>query len=114
MLLLFLVHIEHLKLDYIKKILGIKGNRAAKKWLNDNSIPISTVCGKSVVDKFTFEFKRQQILVEELRISYPNNWFEIYDASTTDKGMVQSIREIYPEVKLVKKVNSNTTRRFIK
>jgi len=114
MLLLLLIHIEYLKINDIEDILDVKDNRAVKKWLNDNGIPISTISGKSVVDKFTFEFKRQQLLVEELRISYPNNWFEIYNANTTDKGMVQSIRAIYPDVKLVKKANSNTTKRFIK
>jgi len=114
MLFLFLAHIEYLKISDIKEILDVKDNRAAKKWLKKNSIPISTVCGRKVVNQFTFKLKRQQLLVDELRLSYPNNWFEIYDANTTDKGMVQSIRALYPDVKLVKKANSNITRKFIK
>lgn len=113
MIFLLLIHIEYLKLSEIAEILDLKDNRSVKNWLNANGVPMSNI-GGNVVDKFLFEFKRQQLLVDEIRISYPNNWFEIYNANTTDKGMVQSIRAIYPDVKLVKKANSNTKRKFIK
>ena len=114
MIFLLLIHIDYLKLNDIKVILDVKDNRAVKNWLNDNGIPITTMCGRPVVNQFTFELKRQQLLVEELRISYPNNWFEIYDANTDDKGMVKSIRELYPETKPVNKTKNNGITKFIK
>ncbi|WP_242094311.1 hypothetical protein [Aestuariivivens sediminicola] len=86
-------------------ILGLKDSRSAKKWLHDNNVAISIIGGRSAVCQFTFELKRQQLLVEELRLSYPNKWFEIYEANTPNKGMVKAIRELYPESKLIKKGN---------
>ena len=114
MILLFLYIPEYLKLNEIAIILGLKGNRSAKKWLSRNGIPISTVGNYNVVDRFLFEFKRQQIFVEQLRNSYPTNWFEIYDVNTQDKGMVKAIRELYPELTLVKKTRNNIGKKFIK
>ena len=113
MLCLFL-HIDHLKIADIAKILGLKDNRSAKKWLRDNGISISVVGGKNVVDKFLFEFKRQQLLVGELRKSYPTNWFEIYDTKTEDKVMVQAIRKLYPKLDLVKKTSQKCLNTYIK
>ncbi|MEL4456946.1 hypothetical protein [Lutimonas vermicola] len=95
-------------------MLGLIDNRSAKKWLTDNGIPIKKIGGKNVVDKFTFEFKRQQLVVEDLKKSYPNNWFEIYDANTEDKGMVQAIRELYPNLDLIKKTSKNRIKKYIK
>ena len=95
-------------------ILDLKDNRAAKKWLHDNNIMISSLGGKKVVSQFSFEFKRQQLLVEELRKSYPTNWFEIYDANTQDKGMVKSILSLYPKIKANKKIKNNRIKQIIK
>ena len=114
MTLLFLYIPEYLKLSEIAIILGLKGNRSAKKWLSDNGIPISTVGNHNVVDRFIFEFKRQQIFVEQLRKSYPTNWFEIYDANTTDKGMVKAIRELYPLVSSIKRSKGTTIKKYIR
>ena len=106
---LSLIHIDYLKMQDVCNILGLKDYRSAKKWLHDNNIVISTMGGKNVVCQFSFEFKRQQEFVEQLKVSYPIKWFEIYDANTTDKGMVKSIRELYPETKAAnKKANKNT------
>jgi hypothetical protein len=114
MILLFFVHIDHLKLADIASTLGLKDSRSAKKWLCDNGIPIKKIGGKNVVNKFLFEFKRQQLIVEDLKKSYPNNWFEIYDAKTDDKGMVKAISELYPKIDLVKKISNNQREKFIK
>ena len=94
-------------------ILGLKDSRSAKKWLYDNSIPIKKIGGRNVVCQFAFEFKRQQIAVEELRKRYPTNWFEIYDANTEDKGMVKSILALYPKTKAVNKTKKNRIKKFI-
>ena len=113
MLLLLLIHIDHLKTADIASILGLKSNRAAKKWLYDNGIPINKIGNKNVVCQFSFEFKRQQIVVEELRKRYPTNWFEIYDANTEDKGMVKSILALYPKTKAVNKTKKNRIKKYI-
>ena len=88
-------------------ILGLSDGRSAKKWLYDNNVPISKIGSSPVVNSFSFELKRQQLLVEELRISYPNNWFEIYDANTKDKGMVKSIKALYPVITSTIKIKKN-------
>lgn len=93
--------------------LGLKDNRSAKKWLHDNNVPISIIGGRAVVSQFAFKLKRQQLLVEQLMISYPNKWFEIYDAHTSDKDMVKSIRELYPEVRGSKKSSTSKTKKYI-
>lgn len=113
MIFLFLALIEYLKIEDVTNILGLKDSRSAKKWLCDNGIPIKKIGGRNVVCQFSFEFKRQQILVEELRISYPTNWFEIYDANTKDKGMVKSILALYPKIKAAKKASNNRIKKYI-
>jgi len=112
MLCLFL-HIDHLKIADIAKTLGLKDSRSAKKWLDDNGVPITKIGGKNVVSQFAFEFKRQQLEVEGLRISYPNKWFEIYDANTPNKAIVKSIRELYPETSVTKKISNKSIKQFI-
>ena len=92
----------------------MRDNRSAKKWLCVNSIPIKKIGGKNVVDKFLFEFKRQQLIVEDLKKSYPNKWFEIYDAKTDDKGMVKAISELYPKMDFIKKTSNTQRNKFIK
>jgi len=88
-------------------ILGLRDGRSAKKWLHDNNVPTSKIGSSPVVNSFSFELKRQQLLVEELRISHPNKWFEIYDANTKDKGMVNSIRALYPAMTSTRKTKKN-------
>lgn len=107
MVLFLFMHIEYLKISDVKKALDLKDDRTTKNWLSEKGIPIKTIGGKNVVSQFGFEFKRQQLQVEELRISYPNNWFEIYDANTKDKGMVKSIRALYPIQTSTRKVKKN-------
>lgn len=101
-------------MDDIAKNLGLKDNRSAKKWLYDNGITINKIGGKNVISEFAFEFKKQQLLVEGLRLSYPNNWFKIYDTNTEDKKLVESIRALYPETGLTKKKRNPNIKRFIK
>lgn len=113
MIFLF-IHIEYIKLRDVSTILKVKDKRSAKKWLNNNGISISVVGGKKVVDKFSFEFKRQQLLVKDLIKIYPTKWFEIYDAKTEDKGMVKAISELYPKMSLVKKISKNQIKKYIK
>lgn len=113
MLYLFL-HIEYLNMRDIASALKLKDNRSATKWLSDKGISVSDVGGKNVVVEFIFELKRQQLAVETLRKSYPNNWFEIYDAKTDDKGMVKAIRELYPKMGLVKKTSNKHKKKYIK
>ena len=114
MTLLFLYIPESIRVSQVCSILGLKDNRAAIKWLNANGVPISTVGNHNVVDRFLFEFKRQQLFVEQLRNSYPNNWFDIYEENTPDKGMVKSIRELYPELTVVNKTRNKHITKFIK
>lgn len=104
---------RNLSLEEIKEILGLEDSRSVKKWLSKNGIAYSSIGRKHVVNEFMFEFKRQQLAVDELKICYPNNWFKIYEANTPEKGMVEAIRELYPEVNRVKKNNPNK-RQFIK
>ena len=113
MMLCLFLYIDHLKMADIAHKLGLKSNRAAKKWLYDNGIPINKIGGRNVVCQFTFEFKRQQIVVEELKKRYPTNWFEIYDANTEDKGMVKSILALYPKTKAVIKTKKNRIKKYI-
>lgn len=113
MTFLFL-HIEYLELSKVKTALKVKDDRTAKKWLNENGVRISDVGGKLVVDEFSFEFKRQQIAVENLIKDYPTKWFEIYDAQTEDKRMVKSILALYPKKNLTKKNSNNTIKKYIK
>ena len=98
----------------VADILDLKDSRSAKKWLHKNNVTVSQLGNRPVVCQFTFELKRQQILVEELRLSYPNNWFKIYDAHTEDKKLVESIRVLYPETGLSKKKRNSNIKRFIK
>lgn len=113
-MLLFFLHIEYLQIKDVAKLLGLKDSRSAKNWLSDNNIPISNIGNKDVVHKFLFEFKQQQIVVEELRKCYPNNWFEIYDAKTDDKGMVKAIQELYPNIKKAKINRNHIGNKYIK
>ena len=106
------IHLKNLTLDEIKCTLGLEDKRAGKKWLIKNSIPINQIGRKKVVDEFLFELKRQQLAVDKLKMCYPNNWFNIYEANTSDKGMVKAIRELYPEVNRVKR-NDPSKRHFI-
>ena len=101
-----MLDIRNLTLEQIKEILGLEDNRSAKIWLNKNGIPISQIGRTKVVNQFMFEFKQQQLAVDGLRIGYPNNWFNIYEANTPDKGMVKAISELYPQINRVKKVNN--------
>lgn len=103
---------RNLSLEQIKEILGLEDSRSVKKWLSKNGIAYSSIGRKHVVNEFMFEFKRQQLVVEELKIYYPNNWFKIYEANTSDVGMVKAIRELYPEVNRVKR-NNSSKRHFI-
>lgn len=102
-----MLDIKNLTLDQIKEILGLEDNRSVKTWLKKHGIPISQIGRKKMVNQFMFDFKQQQLAVEGLRISYPNNWFQIYEANTPDKGMVKAISELYPQTKKIKKVNKN-------
>src|SRR5690606_25418060 len=109
-----MLDIRNLTLEQIKNILGVEDNRSAIKWLNDNGIALAQIGRKYVVNQFLFEFKQQQIAVEELKISYPNCWFEIYDANTPDKGMVQAISELYPKSNVKKKKTNKKENNLIK
>lgn len=108
-----MLDIRNLTLEQISTILDLDDNRATMKWLNDNGIPFSQIGRKYVVNQFMFDFKQQQIAVEELKISYPNKWFEIYDANTEDKGMVKAISELYPKGAVNKKVSNKYVKKFI-
>ncbi|MEC3906144.1 hypothetical protein VOI54_03885 [Tamlana sp. 2201CG12-4] len=108
-----MLDIRTLTLEQIRNFLDLDDNRSAIKWLNDNGIPISQIGRKYVVNQFMFELKQQQIAVEELKISYPSKWFEIYDANTPDKGMVKAISELYPRKQLIK-VKKNKENSYIK
>lgn len=112
-MIFLLIHIDHLRTADIARILDLKDKRSAKKWLCDNGVPITKIGGKNVVCQFSFEFKRQQIIVEELRKSYPTNWFEIYNANTEDKGMVKSILALYPKTKAANKTKKKSIPKFI-
>ncbi|WP_111308850.1 hypothetical protein [Confluentibacter sediminis] len=109
-----MLDIRNLTLEQIKNILGLEDTRSVKRWLAENDIPFSQIGRKHIVNQFMFEFKQQQFAVEELKISYPNCWFEIYDANTADKGMVQAISELYPKSSVKKKKINNKENNFIK
>ncbi|MGE5943997.1 MAG: hypothetical protein ACM31G_06625 [Flavobacteriales bacterium] len=105
---------RNLTLEQIKNMLGLDDTRSVKSWLTENGIPFSQIGRKYVVNQFMFELKQQQLAVEELKISYPNCWFEIYDANTPDKGMVQAISELYPKSSVKKKKINNKENNLIK
>ena len=108
-----MLDIRNLNLEQIKKILGLEDTRSVKRWLAENGIPYSQIGRKQIVNQFMFEFKQQQLAVEELKISYPNKWFEIYDANTEDKGMVKAISELYPKGIMNKKASNKYVKKFI-
>ncbi len=108
------INVEYLKIKDVAESLGLKDSRPAEKWLQKNNIPISKIGGRRVVYKFSFEFKQQQLLVEELRKCYPSKWFEIYDAKTEDKKMVKAILELYPNDKQLKSKRSLSSNKYIK
>ena len=108
-----MLDIRNLSLEQIKNILGLEDTRSVKRWLAENDIPFSQIGRKHLINQFMFEFKQQQFAVEELKISYPSKWFEIYDANTPDKGMVKAISALYPKKGLIK-VKKNKENRLIK
>lgn len=97
-----MLDVRNLTLEQIKNMLDLDDTRSVKNWLAENNIPFSLNGRKYVVNQFMFELKQQQLAVEELKISYPSKWFEIYDANTPDKGMVKAISELYPRKNLIK------------
>lgn len=107
-----MLDIEKLTLEEIMEILNLQDTRSVKKWLMENNIPISQIGRTKVVNRFMFELKQQQLAIEELKISYPNNWFEIYEANTPDEGMVKAISILYPQHHKVKRI-ANHKNKFI-
>jgi len=104
---------KYLTLEQIMKTLNLKDMRSAKKWLIKNNIPIIQIGNRNVANEFIFQMKQQQSIVEQLMITYPNNWFEIYEANNSNKGMVKAMSIIYPQHRKVKRI-ANQKNKFIK
>ena len=106
-----------LTIEEVSELIGQSENddRTTKKWLRKNNVPITGWFGKPMVNKFTFEFQCQLILVEELKKTHPATWSDIYIVSTKDKMMVDAVFKVHPPIIRAKKqINSKSLRTFIK
>ena len=111
MLLLLISNV--MNLGEVAKRLGFTDNRSTKKWLNKNSIPISKRGRDCVIYEFHLVFQIQLELVEQLKALHPDDWSEIYDATTEDKRMVKAIFQKHPPVKATR-TTKGTGKRFFK
>lgn len=111
---MFLYKVKNLSLSEVADRLSLKDKRTVNRWLKENNIPFYKIGNRLHVDEFQFEFKRQQLVVEKLMKLYPNQWFEIYDVTTTDKLMVQAIFKLFQPKLKANRVNTNKKRKFIK